>query len=104
MDKEPKVGQKIYVPTSLHVYRGEDDFAGGIATISEIEYSANLPKDHYNYTFVGIEEQKGSMYNWKNLLKDQKKLKKEFGKQIAHPDPDYDDDVNCHPNADWKKL
>lgn len=102
MNKKPKLGQKIYVPTSLYVYRGRDDFAGGIATISKIEYNDSLPKNHSNYTFIGIKEKESTMYNWKVLLEEQEKLKKQFGEQITHPDPDYHEDVNCHPNADWK--
>jgi len=100
MKREPKIGEKIYVPTSLYVYRGEDDFIGGIATISEIDYDKNLPKDHHNYIMIGIEGRPGCMYNWKILLKDQKKLKKEFGEQIAHPDPDLREEFN-QPDADW---
>lgn len=101
MNKEPKIGQKIYVQTSLYVYRGRDDFTGGIATISKIEHDDDLPKDHRNYTMIGIEERESTMYNWKVLLKEQEELKKEYGDQIAHPNPDYDEDVNC-PDADWQ--
>ena len=33
----PVVGERIYVPGSMYVYRGTDDFAGGLATISKVE-------------------------------------------------------------------
>ena len=85
---EPKVGQKIYVGTSLYLSHGMDDFMGGIATISKIEKSKCLPEDHCNYLMVGIKENSGALYNWKHLLEEQNKLKKEFGKEKAHPDPD----------------
>lgn len=98
---EWKVGDKIYVPSSFYVYRGEDDFAGGMATINKIEHSTHLPKDHYNYTMVGIKERPGVMYNIKPLMEEQAKLKKEYGKTVAHPDPDNDPKFNC-PNDDWK--
>ena len=98
---EPKIGDKIYVGSSYYVYRGEDDFEGGKATIDKIEHSKHLPKGHYNYTFVGIKERPGTMYNWNPLLEDQAKLKKEYGNRIAHPDPDMDPEMN-QPNADWK--
>lgn len=98
---KPKEGQKIYVGTSLYVYRGEDDFIGGVATIDKIEYSTHLPKGHYNYTMVGIKEQPGTMYNWNHLLEEQDKWKKEFGKKKAHPDPDLRSEFN-DDNADWK--
>jgi hypothetical protein len=100
-EKQPKIDQKIYVPSSLYVYRGADDFAGGIATINKIETSKHLPKDHCNYTMVGIKERPGTMYNWKNLLEQQAELKKAYGKQKAHPDPDMDPEMN-QPNADWR--
>jgi hypothetical protein len=101
MKREPIIGEKIYVPTSLYVYRGKDDFEGGIATINKIEYSKHLSKNDINYTMVGIEGRPGCMYNWKSLLEEQKELKKRFGEQIAHPDPDYREEFN-QPDADWK--
>jgi len=85
---EPHVGQKIYVSTSLYLSHGMDDFEGGIATISKIEKSKDLPEDHCNYLMVGIKERPGTLYNWKLLLEEQEKLKKRFGKNLAHPDPD----------------
>lgn len=101
MIKEPKIGDKIYVPSALYVYRGEDDFAGGIATIAKIEYSKHLPKDHFNYIMIGIEGRSNTMYNYKNLMSEQNELKKEYKDQVAHDDPDYREEFNCSPNADW---
>ena len=100
---QPVIGQKIYVPSSLYLYRGEDDFAGGIATINKIEKSKNLPEDHYNYLMVGITERPGSMYNWRPLLERQEELQKMYADQIAHPDPDDRPDFN-DDNADWRSL
>lgn len=101
---EPKIGDEIYVPSALFVYRGSDDFAGGKAIIDKIDKSKTLPPDHFNYISVGIKERPGTMYNYKNLIKDQEKLKKEYGDRVAHPDPDNDPEFNCHPNADWKFI
>ena len=98
--KSPKVGDKIYVPCSYYVYRGEDDFQGGLATINKIEYSKHLPKDHFNYTMVGIEERCSTMYNYKCLLENQKELKKEYEGITAKPTPDYSIEFN-QVNADW---
>lgn len=98
---EPTIGQKIYVPSSLYVYRGQDDFAGGIATINKIEKSKTLPPDHYNYLMVGIAERPGSLYNWRPLLERQEELKGMYGDQIAHPDPDDRPEFNDY-NADWR--
>lgn len=97
----PKIGQKIYVPSSIYVYRGEDDFEGGIATINKIDKSDYLPPDHYNYLMVGIEERPGTLYNWRVLCEDQEKLKERFGNQIAYPDPDLRPEFN-NDNADWR--
>ena len=98
---EPKVGDKIYVGSSFYVYRGEDDFSGGLATINKVEYSKSLPKGHHNYTFIGLEERPNTMYNWNNLMENQEKLKKEYSGKIAHPDPDDRAEFNSQ-NADWK--
>ena len=99
--KEPKVGDKIYVPSSYYVYRGEDDFEGGIATVSKIEHSKHLPKDHINYTMVGIEGRPSTMYNWRILAERQEELKKEYGDQVAYSNPDLSPEFNCHPNQDF---
>lgn len=98
---EPKVGDRIYVPTSLYVYRGEDDFMGGIATISGIDRSNHLPPEHYNYMMVSIKERPGSSYNWRYLMENQDKWREQYGDQVAKPDPDTDPEFN-QPNADWK--
>ena len=100
---QPEIGQKIYVYTSLYVYRGVDDFTGGIATIDKIKHSDTLPSDHVNFTMVGIKERPGTMYNWIDLYKQQDVLKIEFGDRFAHPDPDYDPDVNDN-EADWQSI
>lgn len=97
---EPEIGQKIYVPGAIYVYRGEDDFAGGLATISKIERSKYVSKDDINYLMIEIEERPGVMYNWKLLCIEQDKLKKQYEGQIAHPDPDYREEFN-QPDADW---
>lgn len=86
--KLPKIGDKIYVPSSYYVFRGEDDFDGGLAEIAKIDISKHLPEEHFNYIMVGITNRPATMYNYKSLLKDQKELKKEFKNQLAKPNPD----------------
>jgi hypothetical protein len=86
--KSPKVGQKIYIRTSLHISSGHLDVAGGKATIKRVfkGMSGGVMVD-----FVEIEEVPGPQYNWEQFLsKEQEKLKKQYGKQKAHPDPDID--------------
>ena len=100
---DPTIGQKIYIPSSFHVYRGADDFVGGMATINKIEYSKTLPKDHFNYIFVGIEGERSSMYNYKSLMSEQQELSKRYAGMIAHTDPDLDPEFN-QPDADWVSV
>lgn len=97
----PKVGQKIYVPGELYLYRGEDDFAGGVATISKVKYNEKLETDNNNSVFVGIEGRPSTMYNWKFLYEKQGELKKQYKNQIAHANPDYREEFN-QPDADWR--
>lgn len=99
--KEPKIGDKIYVPSSYYVCRGEDDFEGGLATINKVEHSKHLPKDHFNYTMVGIEGRPSTMYNYRVLAEEQDELKKEYAGKVAHSSPDFDPEFN-QPDADWK--
>lgn len=84
----PKIGSKIYVPTSLYLSRGMDDFAGGLATIESIETSDFLPPDHSNYYMITIKENPGTSYNLRYLLEHQEEWKEIYGDEIAHPDPD----------------
>ena len=92
--KKPNLGDKIYVPSSFYLSRGRDDFHGGIATISKIEYNKFLPKNHINYIMVAIKERNNVRYNYRILMKEQEKLKKEHGNQIAKPCPDNRDEFN----------
>lgn len=101
---KPEVGDKIYIPGSLHVYRGADDIAGGLATIDEVFPSNFLSENHFNYWMVSLKEIGSSThYNWRDLMKQQKELKERYGDEIAHPDPDYREEFN-QPNADWQKI
>lgn len=85
--KTPKVGDKIYVNSSYSISHGSDDFAGGIATVKKVFKGISAGK---SVIFIEIEEG-DRQYNWEEFLsKDQEKLKKEFGKKKAHPDPDID--------------
>jgi hypothetical protein len=89
----PKEGDKIYVGTSWYLSHGEDDFEGGIATITKVEVNEKC-ENPYNRIMVGIKENPGSMHNYTYLMENQAKWKKQFGKQKAHPDPDYSPSSN----------
>ena len=86
----PKIGDKLYVGTSLYISRGSDDVAGGLATINKVDISKNIPIDHINAIMVSFKEVPGVGYNYKSLVADQKRLAKDYKGQKAHPDPDVD--------------
>ncbi|MDP2676672.1 MAG: hypothetical protein Q8O83_03230 [bacterium] len=88
----PRKGQKIYVPSSLYLSHGCDDFMGGIATVIGVEegISGGEPM-HY----VTIKERPSTRYNWEGFLSPkQKEWKREYGKQKARKDPDMRPEFN----------
>lgn len=74
----PKVGDDIYLPGAMYIDHGEDDRAGGLAEVVKVENG-----------MVRVKEFPGSSFSWAGLRDDQEKLKKEYGKNRAAPDPDY---------------
>lgn len=86
--KNPKVGDKIYIPCQWFISRGQDDVDGGLATISKIEWSDHLSKDHINSCMVGFKEVPGSVFNYKILLEQQQELKIKYLNKVAKPNPD----------------
>lgn len=96
-----KKGDRIYVPTSLYMYRGEDDFIGGLATVKDFDIVDYLDENHVNKVMVSIEERPGTSYNYKHLLEKQESLKAEFGENKAYPDPDINPEFNNY-NEGWK--
>ena len=89
MNKKPEKGMKVYIPTSMYISHGQDDVAGGIATVEKIEFSTFLEPEHYNYCMVVVKEVPGRGFNWNYLMENQIEWKKRYKKRIAHPDPDY---------------
>lgn len=88
--KKPKIGDKIYIGTSLHISRGSDDVQGGLATIKRVIIHDYLPKNHSNYYAVEVEEVPGVEYGYSYLLEKQEEYKERFGDRAAYPDPDED--------------
>lgn len=87
----PKVGDIIYVGSAYYLSHGMDDFEGGKAKISKVYKSMSAGK---MVDFVEVEENPGCSYNWEFLRQEQDKLQKQFGEQIAHPDPDDREEFN----------
>ena len=75
----------IYVDTELYLSHGRDDFRGGLAQV--FEYRMNVSKGR-PVPFVRVAQQMDTWHNWRELAQMQKKLRAEFGKNWAHPDPD----------------
>lgn len=91
LEFEPKVGDIIYVPSSLYLSHGRDDFIGGRAVISKVS------KWNSGDIYISVEARPGTEYRWESLNEEQEKLKKQYKNTIAHPDPDY----NTEFNDDW---
>ncbi|MBM3200773.1 hypothetical protein FJZ53_07585 [Candidatus Woesearchaeota archaeon] len=89
----PKIGKDVYIPTSLYLGHGRDDFQGGLCKIVSIEEGISAGKKTY---FVEVAERPGHMYNWDYLQENQGKWKKEYGNKRGYPDPDYRTEFN-----DW---
>lgn len=86
----PKVGDEIYVGSSMSISNGSSDVVGGMAKVSSVDINERLGKDHVNGVMVSVEEHPGHGYNWHMLSEEQAELKKRFGKKRAYPDPDID--------------
>jgi len=82
---ELRKGDVIYIDTELYVSHGRDDFRGGLGEVIEFgsDISAGKPTP-----FVRVAQQRDTWHNWRELAGMQKKLRAEFGKSWAHPDPD----------------
>lgn len=85
---ELKPGSKIYIQGSCSISNGSSDVRGGLATVKKITTSISGGE---KCRFVELEGIPGHSYNWDQFLKkEQSRLKKEYGKQTAKPDPDID--------------
>lgn len=90
----PEIRKKIYVKGSYYIGHANDDFAGGIATVSNVRIDEHLPVGHFNRLSVAIEERPGYWYNWNVLLEKQEEFENMYKGQIAHPEPDYRNELN----------
>lgn len=83
----PKIGEEIYVWGSYSISNGSNDVAGGKAHITEIREETSGGKNYYR---VCVREVPSRSYNYGMLMEQQDSLKKMYGDQEAHPDPDID--------------
>ena len=84
-------GDVIYLDTELYISHGRDDFRGGLAEV--IEFSSDISAGKLT-PFVRAAQEPDTWHNWRELAAAQKKLRAEFGKRWAHPDPDHRPEFN----------
>jgi len=89
--RKPIMGEPIYVPTSLYVYRGKDDFEGGICAVNRIEMGKSAGKPTF---FIGIKERPGVLYNWEYLVSNQEELKRKYAGRRGRRTPDLRPEFN----------
>jgi hypothetical protein len=87
-----RVGDVIYVDTELYISHGQDDFRGGLAEVVELKPDKIGGKP---VLFARVAQEPDTWHNWTTFLAPmQKKLRAEFGRKWAHPNPDYRQEFN----------
>ncbi len=87
----PRVGDIIYIGGCYYLGHGRDDFAGGKATVTEVE---EVVSGGRAVPFVCVRESPNDRLNWELLEPEQEQLKAEYGDQWAHPEPDLRPEFN----------
>jgi len=80
----PKVGDDVYVRTSLYIGHGLDDFQGGLCEI----ISLKIEDRGISYS---VKERPGTTYfaySVDEFWEEQAEMKKTYGKSRGYPDPD----------------
>jgi hypothetical protein len=88
---ELRAGDVIYVDTELYISHGRDDFRGGLGEVMGFNLDTSAGKPTH---FVKVAQEPDTWHKWKLLAPMQKKLREEFGKSWAHPDPDHRPEFN----------
>lgn len=83
----PKVGDQIYLDTSLYVTHGADDFIGGLCEVASV-------KEEWGTIWVSVKEDPETLHGWPELYKMQEQLKSEFGSRRGYKKPDYRAEFN----------
>jgi len=85
-------GDVIYLDTELYISHGRDDFRGGLAEVVEVKPDKIKGRP---VQFLRAAQEPDTWHNWETFLAPmQKKLRAEFGKKWAHPDPDWRPEFN----------
>ena len=87
----PFIGQKVYLDSHYYISHGSDDIDGGVAVICAIQ---KIPKNSIpnNRYYVKLKGFPNTEYPYSTFMdaEEQERLRKEFGKQKAKPNPDID--------------
>lgn len=97
---KPKVGDKIYLASTIYLTHGADDFQGGVCTVKAVD--SHFEKGN-EVLSVEVEEDAGTWYRWTGYLEPrQEEWKKEYGERKGGPKPDYRPEFNDEYEA-WDK-
>jgi hypothetical protein len=83
----PEVGQEIYIPTSIYLSHGVDDFRGGLCRIMAIH-------ELLGRAFVEVEEDPGTYHSWPYLVERQEEWRARYGAERGRRDPDLRPEFN----------
>lgn len=87
MTSVPRVGDDVYVPSSLHVTHGADDFRGGLCRVAAV-------RKLLGSVYVEVEEDPGTLHSWAYLEPRQEELRSRYGAERGRPDPDLRPEFN----------
>ena len=82
---ELRKGDVIYLESERFISHGCDDFCGGMAEVSEMQ-EEKIKGEIVLY--VRVVQQPGALHNWHYLAGKQQELRRVYGTNWAHPDPD----------------
>jgi hypothetical protein len=74
-ERVPEAGQEVYVDSSVYVDFPEQDFIGGLATISAVTEDGKT---------IEVLEDPGGSFRWERLAAMQAELRERFGSSRAH--------------------
>jgi len=83
----PKVGDLVYVDSSIYLSHGVDDFIGGLCEITSVSNGDG------NYG-IEVKEDPDVRYSWEYLAELQDKLKEQFGENRGYQRPDHRPEFN----------
>lgn len=87
MASVPRDGDDVYVPSSLYLSHGEDDFRGGLCRIVAV-------RERNGAIFVEVAEEPGTWHAWAYLVEHQDEWRERYGDERGRPDPDLRPEFN----------